>query len=52
MKMLKNTLSELQRPVTCDIRSKGERSRLQSHKVQKGDRVAGVSYALYRVASL
>ena len=32
-----------------NIRSKGQRSRSQSHKVQKGDRVAGVSYALYRV---
>jgi len=32
--------------------SKGQRSRSQGHKVQKGDRVAGVSYALYRVPSL
>ena len=27
-------------------------SRLQGHKVQKGDRMAGVSYALYRVPQL
>jgi len=26
----------------------GQRSRSQGHKMQKGDRVAGVSYALYR----
>ena len=35
-----------------NIRSKGQRSKLQGHKVQKGDRVAGMSYGLYRVPSL
>ena len=28
-----------------NIRSKGQRSKSQGHKVQKGDRVACVSYA-------
>jgi len=32
--------------------SKCRRSKTQGHKLQKGDRVAGVSYALYRVLSL
>jgi len=32
-----------------NIRSKDQRSRSQGQKVQKGDRVASVSYALYRV---
>jgi len=32
--------------------SRGQRSRSQGHKVQKGDRVAGVSLHLYRVRSL
>ena len=31
------------------IRSKGQRSKSQGHEVQKGDRVADVSYALCRV---
>ena len=35
-----------------NIGSKGQRSRSQGHKVQKGDRVAGMSYALYRLPSL
>ena len=39
-------VSTIPRP-PINIRSKGQRSRSQGHKVQKGDRVAGVSYALY-----
>jgi len=35
--------------LSVDIKSLGQRSRSQAHKVQKGDRVAAVSYALYRV---
>jgi len=35
-----------------NIRLKDQRSRSQGQEMQKGDRVAGVSYALYRVASL
>jgi len=38
-----------------NIRSKGQRSRSPGHKVQKhikGDRLAGVSYALYRVPTV
>ena len=36
-------------PLSINIRSKGQRSRSQGHKVQKGNRVAGVSYELYQV---
>jgi len=32
-----------------NIRSAGQRSRSQGHKMQKGDRVAGMSYTFYRV---
>jgi len=38
---------------SINIRSKGQRSKSQGHKVHKGDQVAGVSYnALYRMPSL
>ena len=40
---------------SINIRSEDQRSSSQGHKVQKhtsGDRVTGVSYALYRVPSL
>jgi len=32
-----------------NVRQKGQRSRSHGHKVQNGDRVAAVSYVLYRV---
>ena len=35
-----------------NIRSKSQRSRSEDHKVEKGDRVAGMRYALYRMPSL